>query len=159
MKNISLALAMGAALLATSATAARNYGQAGCGLGSLAMGKDGNQILAATTNDTFGSQTFGITSGTSNCTADGAIAQAKQAEAFAEANYSALFRQMASGKGEHLTGFVSLAGCKATPAVFMRAQAWNGAIFQTEKTTPAQVVKNFRSIMSGDPATAALCRG
>ncbi len=45
------------------------YGTAGCGLGSMAFGnqKGAIQILAATTNGLFGTQTFGITSGTSNC--------------------------------------------------------------------------------------------
>src|SRR5512137_902647 len=45
------------------------YGAAGCGLGSMAFNKQPGifQILAATTNSLTGTQTFGITSGTSNC--------------------------------------------------------------------------------------------
>ena len=45
------------------------YGTAGCGLGSMIFGdqKGAIQILAATTNSIFGTQTFGITTGTSNC--------------------------------------------------------------------------------------------
>src|SRR3569832_2714255 len=47
----------------------RAYGSAGCGLGSIVFGSQPGfiQILAATTNGTFASQTFGITSGTSDC--------------------------------------------------------------------------------------------
>ena len=53
---------------ATGAMAADKYGTAGCGLGSLVFGNQKGivQIFAATTNGLFGSQTFGITTGTSN---------------------------------------------------------------------------------------------
>ncbi|HEY8553803.1 MAG TPA: DUF3015 family protein [Burkholderiales bacterium] len=47
-----------------------------CGWGSkLFDGQRGvvPQVLAATTNGTFGSQTFGISSGTSGCTQDGVV--------------------------------------------------------------------------------------
>ena len=47
-----------------AATGKSTYGLAGCGLGSMVFGdqKGMIQILAATTNNTFGTQTFGITS-------------------------------------------------------------------------------------------------
>src|SRR2546426_3733255 len=49
----------------------------GCGLGKLAWAdfhhqkNIGPQVLMATTNGTFGSQSFGISTGTSGCTNDG----------------------------------------------------------------------------------------
>ncbi|MBF0299378.1 MAG: DUF3015 family protein [Oligoflexia bacterium] len=49
---------------------APKYGMAGCGLGSILFGEDDSkwtQVMAATTNGTFGSNTFGVSSGTSNC--------------------------------------------------------------------------------------------
>src|SRR5690348_11977029 len=52
------------------------YGMAGCGLGSLVFGPNDApvaQVLAATTNGTFASQTFGISSGTSNCFSGGVL--------------------------------------------------------------------------------------
>src|SRR5437868_47659 len=55
---------------------AGGYGMAGCGLGSLLFGPVNEpfaQVLAATTNATFATQTFGITSGTSNCVSGGVI--------------------------------------------------------------------------------------
>ena len=57
------------AVLAISSSAwAGGYKSAGCGLGSMIIKDDGFvQVFAATTNATSGSQTFGITSGTSNC--------------------------------------------------------------------------------------------
>ncbi|MEN0057326.1 MAG: DUF3015 family protein, partial [Bdellovibrio sp.] len=52
------------------------YGTAGCGLGSLVFGNEKGpvQIVAATLNGT-GVQTFGITTGTSNC-GEGVFAKA-----------------------------------------------------------------------------------
>ena len=59
-------------------------GDAGCGLGSMIITKNTKvmQVLAATTNGTSGSQTFGITFGTSNCSANGLVQNDKQIQYF-----------------------------------------------------------------------------
>ncbi|MCM2268134.1 MAG: DUF3015 domain-containing protein [Elusimicrobiales bacterium] len=94
-----------------AAAFAADYGSAGCGLGSLAFkNNDGTQILAATTNGTFGSQTFGITFGTSNCNAKGMIKVSMARESFIEANYKDLSRDVAAGKGEYVTNLAKLYG-------------------------------------------------
>jgi hypothetical protein len=112
MKKVLLS----AVLLASSAAAfAADYGSAGCGLGSLVFKEnDGTQILAATTNGTFGSQTFGITFGTSNCNAKGMVKVSMARESYIEANYKDLSRESATGKGEYVTNLASLYGY--TPA-------------------------------------------
>src|SRR5712691_12711696 len=76
------------------------YGAAGCGLGSLVFGdqKGMIQVLAATTNGTFWSQTFGITTGTSNC-GDTAMTIAGT-KIFIEGNREALAKDAARGSGE-----------------------------------------------------------
>jgi hypothetical protein len=108
MKKILLS----AGLLAVSAAAfAADYGSAGCGLGSLVFKEnDGTQILAATTNATFGNQTFGITFGTSNCNAKGMIKVSMARESYIEANYKDLSREAAAGKGEYVASLASLYG-------------------------------------------------
>lgn len=106
MKILSLVLAAMTSFASTFALA-RAYGEAGCGLGSLVIGKDGNQILAATTNDT-GIQSFGITSGTSNCTDDGAVASNKQVIMYIEVNKTALANEAAKGNGETISGLANL---------------------------------------------------
>lgn len=90
------------------------HNMAGCGLGSLVFKNNtkGHQILAATTNGTFGSQTFGITSGTLNCTENGVAKVEKKQEMFAEANYEVLSKEMAQGKGQTLTAFANVLGCE-----------------------------------------------
>ena len=91
---------------------AANYGEGGCGLGSVVMGKDGNQVLAVTTNDSFGSQTSGISSGTSNCVDGGTVAINREVPMFIEVNRIALAKDAARGQGETLAGLAQLMGCQ-----------------------------------------------
>ncbi|MGB0911911.1 MAG: DUF3015 family protein, partial [Nitrospirales bacterium] len=80
----------------------------GCGLGHLAWEGNANtnsiavQVLMATTNGTFYSQTFGISSGTSGCSNDGTIAMEEKVNVFAAVNFENLSQEMAQGQGEHL---------------------------------------------------------
>jgi hypothetical protein len=62
----------------------------------------------------MGSQTLGITSGTSGCTEDGAVKFVKEAEVYAEVNLDSLRREMAAGEGEYVTTFASLLGASQT---------------------------------------------
>ena len=102
---------------------------AGCGLGALVFGPVNMPepgILAATTNATFGSQTFGITSGTSNCVSGGVVAAGHEQAAFAEVTFDDLKRDMAAGGGEFLSSFATLLGCEpaARPELARMTQAY-----------------------------------
>ena len=69
----------------------------GCGLGTvLFAGKSGlaPKILAATTNGSYGNQTFGITSGTLGCQADGVISSRARLSMFMGTNSERLARDM-----------------------------------------------------------------
>lgn len=89
----------------------QEYGMAGCGLGSIVFGdKPGMiQVIAATLNGTYGNQTFGITSGTSNCESSMKSAKADQ---FIEVNKIALEKEMARGQGESLSSLGNMMGCQ-----------------------------------------------
>src|ERR1700691_5435873 len=116
MKKYILAI-VGTILFFSSASAfAASYGEAGCGLGSLIFGtqKGGVQILAATTNGTVNNQSFAITSGTSNCDAQGYDTSKLEQEQFVANNLSGLAKEMASGEGEQLTTLAGLLGCPMT---------------------------------------------
>src|SRR5258706_1629657 len=80
------------------------YGPAGCGLGSLIFSPDSGftPIFAATTNGTSYTQTFGISSGTSNC--DTGPSSSKSAKVYVETNREALAKDIARGSGETLAG-------------------------------------------------------
>jgi len=90
------------------------YGPAGCGLGSIVMGpKPGFiQVFAHTTNASSGSQTFGITTGTSNCKdGPGGDASAQERKVFVEMNYAQLSKEASQGDGAMLEAFADILGC------------------------------------------------
>jgi hypothetical protein len=139
------------------------YGMAGCGLGSMIFGPvnaPGPQILAATTNGTFGTQTFGITSGTSNCVSGGVVALDREQTAFAEVNFRDLKRDMAAGGGEFLTSFATLLGCDdaTKPALARMTQARYESLLPSERTTPVELVAGVHAQIGADPKLAAGCR-
>jgi len=108
MKKVLMTVVL---LASAGAAFAADYGSAGCGLGSLVFKEnDGTQILAATTNGTFGNQTFGITFGTSNCNAKGMVKVSMARESYIEANYKDLSRDAAKGSGEYVASLAALYG-------------------------------------------------
>ncbi|MFW5966267.1 MAG: DUF3015 family protein [Persicimonas sp.] len=137
------------------------YGMAGCGLGSMVFGSEGGilQVFAATSNAFLGTQTFGITSGTSNCVDRGVVRESAEQEAFFEANYANLKAEMASGKGEHLEAMSSLLGCteEVTPQVATASQESYEAVFPTEETTPGQALYSYKMQLSQDDELARSC--
>jgi hypothetical protein len=106
-------LMMIATMMFGSAAMAKGYGDAGCGLGSMVMGAQPgfSQVFAGTTNGTSGSQTFGITSGTSNCVDGGAVSMEMRVPHYLEVNRFALAKEAARGGGETVSGLASIMGC------------------------------------------------
>lgn len=107
MKKVLVSLALSAGL-ATGAFAAANS-NTGCGLGSLLIDKQGLiwNLFQITTNGSTGTQTFGITSGTSGCKS-GKIVMDSRTQEFVAANMDALSQEIAQGRGEHLDTLVEL---------------------------------------------------
>jgi hypothetical protein len=96
-------------LITASAFAEKPYGTAGCGFGSVIIGKNDAQVIAATTNN-LSTQTFSISSGTSNCT--NVEQKTVRIRNFIEANQESLITEMAKGNGETIATLSSLYGCK-----------------------------------------------
>ncbi len=88
----------------------QGYGMAGCGLGSVVFGEKKGmvQVFASTTNGIYNNQTFGISSGTSNCGDSGGKAAAE----FIKVNRVALEKDVARGQGETLASLGQLMDCK-----------------------------------------------
>ena len=143
-----------AVLLAAPLANAAGYGAAGCGLGSMVFGnKPGAmQILASTTNGTFASQTFGITTGTSNC--DGSLMGGAGAKVFIEANKEALAKDISRGQGETLKNLASLAGCADSAAVGGALQKSFGTIFPSAATPAEAVSDSILQTLKSQPALA-----
>jgi Protein of unknown function (DUF3015) len=129
---------------------AAKYGPAGCGLGSLIFKPDSGftQIFAATTNGTSATQTFGISSGTSNC--DTGAGNSKSAKAFVETNRAALAKDIARGRGETISSLTALAGCSDPRAVGVKLQHSFRTIFSSAKATDAQVSDSVVNVLSND---------
>lgn len=125
MRHFILAIiAVGMAFGAGVAQAAA-YGTAGCGLGSIVLGKSKGimQTFAATLNGSSYSQSGGITSGTSNCAASPEAAAAIHVQqSFIANNLAPLSKEMAQGQGETLVAFTETLGCDAAVAVVAQAQ-------------------------------------
>lgn len=107
MKKIYLLSAVAAGVLALSSNA-NAYDSTGCGLGSMAWrGQSGivPQVLAATTNGLFGTQTFGISTGTSGCDPNGRVTggTGRMLLAFLENNMEQFALDASAGQGETIT--------------------------------------------------------
>lgn len=121
-----------ALLLSQGSAFGKNYGMAGCGLGSLIIKTDDfTQILAATLNAT-GVQTFGITSGTSHCLPANKAAALEQQQHFVRENLENLRRDMVKGDGEYLQGYAEVLGCNAASYASFKnvAQSEEAQIFK-----------------------------
>jgi len=85
----------------------------GCGLGAMvfenkADGSSVSQAFQATTNGTSGNQTFGISSGTSECKQPASFVQNEQLKSFVRSNMDNLAKETAQGRGESLDTLAEL---------------------------------------------------
>jgi hypothetical protein len=156
MKNLIL-IALGT-LVSVSALADRPYGVAGCGLGNLVVGKGGSQILASTTNDTSYSQMFGISSGTSNCTDAGMVANRRQLPLFIEANRSALAKDMARGQGETLQHVAHAFGCSDKEQFNSTMQKNFGSVFASQNSDGMAINNAIVDVIKDDKNLSGSCR-
>lgn len=136
-----------------------NYGDAGCGLGSMLFGaKPGFvQVFAATTNGTFGSQTFGITTGTSNCGGGGG--GTPSARNYVETNREAVAKDISRGGGETIADLSQLAGCSNPNAVGRTLQKNFKRIFPRSGLKDTEVSANVVGVLRADASlqcTAAI---
>jgi hypothetical protein len=146
MKKI-LALASVMALSGTAHAAA--YGAAGCGLGSMLFQDQAGfvQIFAATSNGVSGNQTFGITSGTSNC--GGGMGSASATD-YIESNRNALANDISRGQGETLAGLSQVMGCSDSKAVGMTLQKNFRKIFPTQEVAAPAVETSIRQTLKSN---------
>ena len=158
MKKIILIALAGLAVI-TSAEA-KHFGAAGCGLGSMVFhgnNSTASQVIAATTNGTSYSQTFGITSGSSNCTDEGTVARTKEVPLFIEANESALANDIARGNGETLENLSKVMGCPDADRVNLTLQKNYNSIFTTENIKTQAVSTSIINIVKRDAELANSC--
>lgn len=117
MKKIILSTVAAVAVICLTQSASA-HDSTGCGLGSMAWRDQagmGPQILAATTNASFGTQTFGISTGTSGCDPNGRITGGTQKMfmSFLENNMEQYAFDASRGDGETIQ---TIAGILNVPA-------------------------------------------
>ncbi|HEY9051208.1 MAG TPA: DUF3015 domain-containing protein [Gammaproteobacteria bacterium] len=126
----------------------------GCGLGAMVFdGQSGvvQNVLAATTNGTFGNQTFGMSSGTLGCDPNNTITTAA-ADIFLDENMEKVARDMSTGQGESLDTLASLIGVsEEDKSHFFSTTRQNFAkIYGGEKTSSAEVLLSLKEVMKAD---------
>jgi translation elongation factor EF-4 len=143
------------ALAAVSHVHAADANNVGCGWGSMVFdGKSdkGSQVLAATTNGTFGNQTFGITSGTAGCAQNATVKRYAAVSSFMTANVDKVAHDMSIGQGESLDTMAGLMDMTDEhKATFFRLVKENfAAIFPNTSTTSEQALKSVSELMAKD---------
>ncbi len=154
MKKL-LAVLLGAFVVVSFASVAGAVDQknTGCGLGSMVFeGQNGLvfQVFAATTNGSFGSQTFGITTGTSNCDKYTSFAMNDEVNAFVADNMDSLAKDIAKGNGEYLDTMAGLIGMEQTrrPEFYSLLQKNFSRIYASPAVTPADVLASIGVVAS-----------
>lgn len=137
------------------------YGMAGCGLGSLIFADSENrasQVFAATTNGSYWNNSFGATSGTSNCIPDnGRTADVKKnVNMFVAANREALANDVVKSDGETIVAVSNLMGCKDASYLGAKLQSRYETIFNSRED--AVVANNMYDTVSSDSYLVENCK-
>lgn len=156
MKKFAIGIALGMTLAGSTLAAPAAGGGAGgpgCGLGAMLFaGQSGvvPQVAAATTNGTFGNQTFGISSGTLGCQPNDTVQSRAKLSMFLESNMEKVARDMSAGDGESLAAVADLLGVEAADrAAFNTVMRDNfGRIFSSTEVTSEGIVDNLKTVMS-----------
>ncbi|MBK3332356.1 DUF3015 domain-containing protein [Persephonella atlantica] len=150
MKKV-LAGILGAAVIALPSFAV-NKENVGCGLGYMLF-KDAPdstlfEILAVTTNGTFGNQTFGITTGTLECKQPEKVVKNDRLFKFVTENMDQLAADIASGNGEALDTVAELMNIPVDKrdAFYRKLQANFDKIYSSETVQSADVIDRIVEI-------------
>src|SRR5574344_1824304 len=134
------------AILGLSCSLYANNTNKGCGLGSIFIKNQNSSILqalAATTNRTSGNQTFGISSGTSNCNKPSNFVSNDKLNQFVNENMDELAMDISAGKGETLNTVAALMNIENKEDFASKLQANFSDIYTSGKVTSAEVIDNI----------------
>lgn len=159
MKTRNAMLLVAAVSVAPLTAMAANNNIGSCGWGSkLFDGQSGiaPQVLAVTTNGTFGNQTFGISSGTSGCTQDGTVSSTWKTAMFIDGNKHQLARDMSTGGGETLDVLASLIGVTEQDRTrFNQTMKHNfGKIYRSGNASSDEIVAAVKDVLAQDATLA-----
>ena len=152
--SIVVAVAVASLMIAGAAFAAGSaHMNVGCGLGTLLFKNNADnstilQTFQATTNGFYGNQTFGVTTGTSDCVQPKNFVSNEQLNEFMVANMDNLARDIAQGRGETLEAFAELMGVPAEkrPEFYGQLQAGFTRVFTAPGVQMAAVMDNMATV-------------
>ncbi len=139
-------LIAGVMLLGASSMA---FAQPGCGVGAMIWkGQSGiaPHVLAATTNGTFGNQTFGMTTGTLGCQTNESVQSMAR---YMDSNIDKVARDMSRGTGENLDTLAVLLGVDAADRDTFRQVLQDNfaSIFPSSDTTSGEAVDAIVAVL------------
>ena len=143
MKKILLS-AIATIALTTTAFAGVNS-QTGCGLGAVLIKNDSSALMLAfqaTTNQTSGNQTFGITSGTLGCKKTKLVMN-EMAEEFVASNMDILAKEIAVGHGESIDTLAELLNVEDKATFSASLQSNYNSIYTSKKVEMSEVLDNI----------------
>ena len=139
------------------APVSRKYGMAGCGLGSVVMGKHGGQISAATTNQTiFYNQFFALTFGTLNCEDEVTHSALSKIDNFVAVNKVALAGDIARGEGETLHSLSAMMDCGDSVRFATTMQHNFGRIYPNERVQTMDVTDTLVNVANENDLSCRL---
>ncbi len=153
MKRFGFLVLVVVTVVAFTGVAFASKTNTGCGLGQLIFkGHEGlvSQTCAATFDGTFGNQTFGITTGTSECDQFKQLWANERINTFVAENMDNLAKDMAQGSGEYLN---TLAVLMEVPEgqrtdFYSRLQGNFAQIYTSDQVTSVDVLKNIATVIS-----------
>jgi hypothetical protein len=152
-KLFVVAVAVASLLIAGVAFAGQAASNTGCGLGTMLFKNNADnsvilQTFQATTNGIYGNQTFGITTGTSECQQPKNFVSNQQLNEFMVANMDNLARDIAQGRGETLDAFAELLGVPSEkrPEFYGQLQSGFAKIFTSPGVQMASVMDNISTV-------------
>ena len=152
-KLFVVAVVVASLVIAGVAFAGQAASNTGCGLGTMLFKNNADnsvilQTFQATTNGIYGNQTFGITTGTSECQQPKNFVSNQQLNEFMVANMDNLARDIAQGRGETLDAFAELLGVPSEKRPEFYGQLQNGfaKIFTSPGVQMASVMDNISTV-------------
>jgi hypothetical protein len=156
MLGISAALVVALGAHGAVAQDQETASSAGCGVGTILFeGQKGPvpQILAATTNGSFGNQTFGITTGTLGCEKDGVVRSPTKVRMLMVSSLDSLATDVARGQGETLESLAALMAVEPEDRTrfFASLQGNFERIFPSDDVTVDDVIVSMNAVLAEDP--------
>jgi hypothetical protein len=103
----------------------------------------------------YDSQTFAITSGTTNCVDEGSRYSTLEQETFITLNLASLTKEAAQGQGQHLNALGQIYGCSDVNQFSQFSQKYYIKIYDGDSAS--SINKNYRQLILNDPTLEKQC--